>query len=408
MFTNYPTTNNGRSQLATWISTSWTTITLKTGYWWLFPATWPFLVTLEKIDSNWAVTKREIPKIQSRSWDVLTVASWGRAFGTCPISDTATTQTNTAQSFDADDYCSIYFTTEDLEEIKWELERLETDKLNIDDLRTWMSWTWKTHYIDWSWNEQPLSLDVAWKVLYSNWTSSAPSRDYPSVNIDLLTEKTTLANDDYTIIYDTTWLSNKKHLAQASVNNKWMVQMATDLEASAWTDESKYLNSKQIKDNYWPQPEVNLALWDISGSAYFGFTAAGIWSTLWRLFTYNWNTSAVCWFKVIWNFTAISSIVLHFLSYSITPQTANVYLYTEIRRRRLDTIVQTDQDLWRAYSYSAESYKWRDITLNSAAFNWITLLEWDFVMIWIWRNWLHASDTLDSNIELCWVSIVLS
>ena len=36
----------------------------------------------------------------------------------------------------------------------------------------------------------------------------------------------------------------------ATTNNKGIVEMATDAEALAGTDETRYINSKQVKDNY--------------------------------------------------------------------------------------------------------------------------------------------------------------
>lgn len=37
---------------------------------------------------------------------------------------------------------------------------------------------------------------------------------------------------------------------KATASNIWFVEMASDSEATTWTDEEKYLNSKQAKDNY--------------------------------------------------------------------------------------------------------------------------------------------------------------
>lgn len=49
------------------------------------------------------------------------------------MSDTATAQTNTAQSFDAGDTISVRFTGEIIDDINTEIARIETEKLSISD-----------------------------------------------------------------------------------------------------------------------------------------------------------------------------------------------------------------------------------------------------------------------------------
>ncbi len=71
------------------------------------------------------------------------------------------------------------------------------------------------------------------------------------MDIASLTELTsTIANDDMLVIYDLSATANKKHKAQASVTNEGLVEMATDAEATTATDETRYINPKQAKDNY--------------------------------------------------------------------------------------------------------------------------------------------------------------
>lgn len=83
---------------------------------------------------------------------------------------------------------------------------------------------------------QVIWFDGAWK----------PIAVTPSVDINWSTEKTSLGSSDMVLIYDAAWLSNKKHLAQASTTNEWMVEMATDAEALAWTDQTRYVNPMQL------------------------------------------------------------------------------------------------------------------------------------------------------------------
>lgn len=47
---------------------------------------------------------------------------------------------------------------------------------------------------------------------------------------------------------------NKEQLEsvpEASTSVKWIVEMATNAEVTTWTDETRYINPKQAKDNYW-------------------------------------------------------------------------------------------------------------------------------------------------------------
>jgi hypothetical protein len=102
----FTATNNAKGEVLGWLSISATTLTLKSGQWALFPATWPFRLTLEKIVND-VVTQREIVEASARSWDVLTITRWVEA---CPASDIATTQTTTSFSFDDWDVVSLYVT----------------------------------------------------------------------------------------------------------------------------------------------------------------------------------------------------------------------------------------------------------------------------------------------------------
>lgn len=136
---NYKETNLAKWQLSAWISAAQTTINLNAWEWDLFPSIFPFMIKLEQYDStstleNKPVLKRELVQCTNRVWDILTVV---RGFEPCPASDTATTQTTTAFAFDANDYVFHIETAGTQKDIKDELVRLETDKLNILDYISW-------------------------------------------------------------------------------------------------------------------------------------------------------------------------------------------------------------------------------------------------------------------------------
>lgn len=128
-FANYNTTNNAKWQLLSWISAGSTSFTLLTWQWALFPAS-NGIVTIEKISEWWIVTQREEIKYLTRSWDTFN-CTWWRGFWTCPPSDTSLIPWNTPFIFDAWDYVSLYYTAEQDKDIRDELTRLETVKLDI-------------------------------------------------------------------------------------------------------------------------------------------------------------------------------------------------------------------------------------------------------------------------------------
>lgn len=123
-FTKYGVANLAQGQLLAGISASATTAILKTGQGELFPPALecPFFIKSEKYDTalnNFRVLKRELIKVTNRVGDVLTIQ---RSAGYCPADYAATTQTNTAFSFDADDTISQVFIGEQIEEIQAAIE----------------------------------------------------------------------------------------------------------------------------------------------------------------------------------------------------------------------------------------------------------------------------------------------
>ena len=131
-FLNYKNTNNAQGTLLTGISAGALSAILSSGQGDLFPTTFPFLVKIEQFTGS-NVTKREIVKVTNRSSDTLTIV---RSSGYCPASYTATTQTNTAYSFDPGAgtvTLTQVFASEQVDDIQTEIARLETDKADIAD-----------------------------------------------------------------------------------------------------------------------------------------------------------------------------------------------------------------------------------------------------------------------------------
>lgn len=115
--------------------------------------------------------------------------------------------------------------------------RLKSQMTSRDKI-TW--WNWKILYTDWAWQVQELWFWTNWQVLGFTGVNSAPVPISPSVDINWLTEDVTWnADNDFFVKYN--WTSNEKI--------KLKRYNASDIEAAAWTNEAKYINSKQLHDN---------------------------------------------------------------------------------------------------------------------------------------------------------------
>ena len=120
-FVNYKNTNNASSLLISDITASATTILITDWDQDLFPSNFPFLLTLEHLDTNENVILREIVKVVSSNQNTFTVE---RSAWTCVQDDTATNraQDNTAHAFYSWDRVSLYWTAEQVQDIQNNLE----------------------------------------------------------------------------------------------------------------------------------------------------------------------------------------------------------------------------------------------------------------------------------------------
>lgn len=134
-FENYKNSNNASSKLIADISASATTILITSGDEVLFPNETPFLLTIEKTNSDWFVILREIVKVTSKAQNSLTVVRWA---WNCVQDDTASqrTQGNTAHSFTSWDRISLYRTSEQVKDIQ---DNISTNITNIWSLDTRMT-----------------------------------------------------------------------------------------------------------------------------------------------------------------------------------------------------------------------------------------------------------------------------
>ena len=152
LYRNYEARNNVKSELYAPISSLATTVQVATWQWDRWWNTFPMLATLENVDTNGVVQKREIVEITARSWDTLTIV---RKFAPCLASDTANTQWATSFSFDAGDTISNYIAKEYLDKINQAIDDLYDNwDERIKAIPTWWLWIQVT---DWNvrvWNEE--------------------------------------------------------------------------------------------------------------------------------------------------------------------------------------------------------------------------------------------------------------
>ena len=156
-FENYKSTENAETTFDWWIWSTSTTVIVNAWEWALFPTTYPFLLTFEKYNTSSVIIWREIVKVTwSPATDQFTIV---RQFAYCVQDETADpkVQANWPQTFASWDKISLYKTTIDDKDIKDEIVRLETDKLdiseyNLEKMAFGVSNTWDDDYevvIDW-------------------------------------------------------------------------------------------------------------------------------------------------------------------------------------------------------------------------------------------------------------------
>ena len=141
-FTKYRNANNASSTLIADISASATALLIKDWDQSLFPSNFPFLLTLEHLDSDENVTLREIVKVIWSNQNSFTVV---RSAGVCIQDDTASnrSQDNTAHAFYSWDRVSLYRTAEQVKDIQDRLELSANDTAiadEYDNTQTYALW----------------------------------------------------------------------------------------------------------------------------------------------------------------------------------------------------------------------------------------------------------------------------
>lgn len=222
-------------QLQTWITASAVTMTLKAGNGANFPTLWggeKFIWTLVKFDGLGNVLQKEKILIENISGDVLstiTRAYWG----------------GTAYTFDGDDYLYGYVVAPIIQDIQDEVTRLWTDKLDTAwGLRTALT-AWRALYSGASWAETTQAFWSAGTIWQSNGPTNAPSWVSPTVNIWALSNAWAVVAGNKLVIEQSGL--NYKLEAIATATGAWLVEMLTDAEWNAWTDNTRYPNAVQAR-----------------------------------------------------------------------------------------------------------------------------------------------------------------
>jgi len=214
---------------------------------------------------------------------------------------------------------------------------------------------------------QVIGFDGAWK----------PIAVTPSVDINWSIEKTSLGSSDMVLVYDAAWLSNKKHLAKASTTNEWMVEMATDAEALAWTDQTRYVNPMQLaKYNRF----INTTWADYELQA--GTPTRSEYG--WQLDT-NWE-AITTGFITTWPFTNLWPIDITF--YCNTTFTSSFDLYFTWEVASWSGTASTYISTW-AFTFPSATYtagRFYKLTVTDGTVS-NTIADWYIVKINIVRTW---------------------
>jgi hypothetical protein len=230
-FVKYNTKDNANSTLLVGISAGATSLGIQAGNGTRFPSS-NFIATIVQYttlgDETSAVVKREKVLVSNNATDTFTIT---RGFGG-----------DTPVAFNAGDSIYLNHVSAIDTDMQDEITRLESAKLNLGSLRTGLANAWRLFFSNGSNAETELALGASWTVLTSNGATSAPTFEVPTVDVVGLTEDTAGDMDaDYLIKNNGTGLNKKIKV------NKYK---ASDAEALVWTVQNKFIDPKQVKDNY--------------------------------------------------------------------------------------------------------------------------------------------------------------
>lgn len=195
----YKAVNNLRSELYAPISSTATSLQLKSWEWERRWVSFPIVATLENVDSSWKVAKREIVIITARSWDILTIQR--KAFECFPTDDD-NVLTFKSRSFDIGDTISNYIAKEYIDNISESI----VDLYNNWNDRIFCKDEWWLDISITAWNVRVWSEEFA----FAWWTATLTDNTTNYVMIDWA----------WIIQVDTTW-RNQQYTKVATVITSW-------------------------------------------------------------------------------------------------------------------------------------------------------------------------------------------
>lgn len=237
-----------------------------------------------------------------------------------------------------------------------------------------------TDYIAWAWADRDVGtvtanasttvagkVEIATQAEFDAWTATGgtwailvATTDQSRKQINTATAKSTPVNADSIGIADSaasgvikkTTLTELKAASdmQATTTTSWFVEMATDEEALAGSDETRYINSKQAKDNYLMLVNVVTGSRNWAGNEsiahWLGKTPKMVFA-YWGSANYTWQGFYWDWAQW-WNWIA-NAWRGYSSSYMIFTNWANDAQVTSIDSTNLNV---TRTDLWEWTFYS--------------------------------------------------------
>lgn len=158
-FVKYQNSNNASSKLITDISASATTLLITDWDQDLFPTQFPYLLTIEHLNTEEKVITREIVRVTSSAQNSLVVERWAWI---CVQDDTATNrvQWNTAHSFSSWDSISLYWTSEQVRDIQNKLETSANDSSIANEYSSSQTYSvWDV--VMYKWNRYVCNTDIS-------------------------------------------------------------------------------------------------------------------------------------------------------------------------------------------------------------------------------------------------------
>ena len=160
----YKVKDNAEAQLQFGISSVATTLVVKEGQGDKFPGV-PFLVVLNKRNSDWEITKSEKIEVTAKNWDQLTVK---RGF-----------EWTTPSDFSADDFVSLFVLARHIEDLQTEVD----GKANQTDLDSVSQRTRGEGIPSWGEGRETRGSWYSWSPLNKSYRSWSIQREWWSLRI---------------------------------------------------------------------------------------------------------------------------------------------------------------------------------------------------------------------------------